>query len=113
MKFSSLYRSLLFIPITAAFIGAAEAKTLQLYILTGQSNSLGAVKGSPASAELLEQYRSDGSTKFWHNNFNKITGSSVDCNPPASSSWVLSYPRCAERSQAITTAWGRSTALPP
>ena len=45
MKFSSLYRSLLFIPITAAFIGAAEAKTLQLYILTGQSNSLGAVKG--------------------------------------------------------------------
>lgn len=45
MKFSSLYRSLLFIPITAAFIGAAEAKTLQLYILTGQSNSLGAVQG--------------------------------------------------------------------
>lgn len=93
MKFSSLYRSLLFIPITAAFIGAAEAKTLQLYILTGQSNSLGAVKGSPASAELLEQYRSDGSTKFWHNNFNKITGSSVDCNPPASSSWGSVVPQ--------------------
>ena len=93
MKFSSLYRSLLFIPITAAFIGAAEAKTLQLYILTGQSNSLGAVKGSPASAELLAQYSSDGSTKFWHNNFNKITGSSVDCNPPASSSWGSVVPQ--------------------
>ncbi|MFR4416274.1 MAG: sialate O-acetylesterase [Akkermansia sp.] len=89
---ASLYRSLLFIPITAAFIGAAEAKTLQLYILTGQSNSLGAVKGSPASMDA-------GTVQVrwkhlpWHNNFNKITGSSVDCNPPASSSWGSIVPQ--------------------
>lgn len=93
MKLSSFYRSLLFLPMAAAVIGAAEAKTLQLYILTGQSNSLGAVKGSPASAELLEQYKSDGTTKFWHNNFNKDTGNSVDYNPSASTSWGAVIPQ--------------------
>lgn len=87
MKPTPFCRSLLYACLAAALISAAEAKTLQLYILTGQSNSLGAVKGSPASAELLEQYKSDGSTKFWHNNFNKNTGNSVDYNPPPSSSW--------------------------
>ena len=87
MKPTPFCRSLLYACLAAALISAAEAKTLQLYILTGQSNSLGAVKGSPASVEMLEQYKSDGSTKFWHNNFNKNTGNSVDYNPPPSSSW--------------------------
>ena len=34
--------------------------TNHVYILTGQSNSLGAVKGSPASPEQLEKYSSKG-----------------------------------------------------
>ena len=53
MKPTPFCRSLLYACLAAALISAAEAKTLQLYILTGQSNSLGAVKGSPSSSELL------------------------------------------------------------
>ena len=46
---------------TATIGAAAQAteesgKTLHVYILTGQSNSLGAVKGDPASAETLAYY---------------------------------------------------------
>lgn len=93
MKLFPSCRGLVHVCLAAALVSVAEAKTLQLYILTGQSNSLGAVKGSPASAELLEQYKSDGSTKFWHNNFNKNTGGSVDYNPPASSSWGSVVPQ--------------------
>lgn len=87
MTFFSLRRTILFLPLACLLSAPAEAKTLQLYILTGQSNSLGAVKGSPASPALLEQYKSNGSTKFWHNNFNKDSGNSVDYQPQASSSW--------------------------
>lgn len=36
---------------------AAEG-TLKLFILTGQSNALGAVKSSPLSPELLDTYKS-------------------------------------------------------
>lgn len=75
------------------FTGFGQGKTLQLYILTGQSNSLGAVKDSPASAELLEQYKSDGTTKFWHTNFNKNSGRPVDFNPPPSTSWESIVPQ--------------------
>lgn len=108
MKPTPFCRSLLYACLAAALISAAEAKTLQLYILTGQSNSLGAVKGSPASAELLEQYKSDGSTKFWHNNFNKIRAipwiTILHPLPPG----APSLPRYAERPPVLTTAWGRS-----
>ena len=107
MKLSLLCRGLLYIPLAAALIGTANAKTLQLYILTGQSNSLGAVKDSPASAELLEQYKSDGSTKFWHNNFNKDSGNSVDYNPAASSSWGSVVPQvCAAGQQGYYNCMG-------
>ena len=68
-------------------ISQSEAKTLYLYVLTGQSNSLGAVKGTPASEELLNQYQSNGTTQFWHNNFNKDSGISNDKNPPSSTEW--------------------------
>lgn len=93
MVLSSLCRTILLLPLAIALFGAAEAKTLQLYILTGQSNSLGSVKGSPASSALLEQYKSNGSTRFWHNNFNKDSGNSVDYQPPASSSWGAVTPQ--------------------
>ena len=93
MTLPSLCRTILFLPLAAALFASAEAKTLQLYILTGQSNSLGAVKGSPASSALLDQYKSNGSTRFWHNNFNKDSGNSVDYQPPASSSWGAVTPQ--------------------
>ena len=62
---------------TATFAAAAQAadetgKTLHVYILTGQSNSLGAVKGDPASAETLGYYSTDKggseSVKMWDGN---------------------------------------------
>lgn len=93
MTLPSLCRTILFLPLAAALFASAEAKTLQLYILTGQSNSLGAVKGSPASSALLDQYKSNGSTRFWHNNFNKDSGNSVDYQPQASSSWGTVTPQ--------------------
>lgn len=43
-----------------------------VYILTGQSNSLGAVKGSPASPEQLEKYSSKG--MLWNGNMVRDTG---------------------------------------
>lgn len=93
MTFPSLCRAILFLPLAALLFAPAEAKTLQLYILTGQSNSLGAVKGSPAPSALLERYKSNGSTRFWHNNFNKDSGNSVDYQPQASSSWGTVTPQ--------------------
>lgn len=62
---------------TATFAAAAQSaeetgKTLHVYILTGQSNSLGAVKGDPASAETLGYYSTDKggseSVKMWDGN---------------------------------------------
>ncbi len=46
------------------FASESAGKVLHLYLLTGQSNSLGSVKGDPASAELLAQYSSD--VQFWN-----------------------------------------------
>lgn len=48
--------------------GAADtSQTLHVYILTGQSNSQGAVYNNPASAEQLAAYRSDAI--MWNGNF--------------------------------------------
>ncbi|MCQ2366469.1 MAG: hypothetical protein MJ056_04835 [Akkermansia sp.] len=47
-------------------------KVFHAYILTGQSNSLGAVKGSPASAAMREKYKSTG--LLWNGNMNKDGG---------------------------------------
>lgn len=66
---------------------AAEPSTLHVYILTGQSNSLGSVKGSPASAELLEQYRS--SVLMWNGNMTQSTGVCFEKNP----SWQTVAPQ--------------------
>ncbi len=61
---------------------ACSAKELKIFLLTGQSNSLGAVKGSPASPELLKKYES-GKTLYWHENFGQREG----VFPGASTSW--------------------------
>ncbi len=53
--------------------------TNHVYILTGQSNSLGAVKGSPASPEQLEKYSSKG--MLWNGNMVRDTGECFDHNP--------------------------------
>lgn len=88
------------------FTCLGHAKTLQLYILTGQSNSLGAVKGSLANAGLLNQYKSDGTTKFWHNNFNKNSGQSVDVNPPSSTAWGTIVPQVCGSSTSSYNCMG-------
>lgn len=45
---------------------------LHLYVLTGQSNSLGSVKGDPASPEMLDTYKS--SVQMWNGNMGKGGG---------------------------------------
>ena len=55
MRFSflfSLLAALMLVPMVSA-------KTLRVYILTGQSNSLGAVKGDPLPDELLQVYSTE------------------------------------------------------
>lgn len=61
---------------------ACSAKELKIFLLTGQSNSLGAVKGNPASPELLKKYE-PGKTLYWHENFGQREG----VFPGASTSW--------------------------
>lgn len=51
----------------------ASARELKIFLLTGQSNSLGAVKGSPASPELLKKYEPK-KTLYWHENFGQREG---------------------------------------
>ncbi len=61
-----------------------------VYILTGQSNSLGAVKGSPASEEQLEHYKSSG--KLWNGNMNRDSGECFESSPE----WVSVAPQVPE-----------------
>ena len=68
-------------------VAAAQAETSHVYILTGQSNSLGAVKGTPASAEQLERYKSDG--LLWNGNMVRSTGEKYEKNP----SWTTVAPQ--------------------
>lgn len=56
----------------------AKEPPRQAYILTGQSNSLGAVKGSPASPELLQQYES--TARLWNGNMNRDSGECFEKN---------------------------------
>jgi len=58
---------------------AAEGSTMHLYFLTGQSNSLGAVKGSPATPDQLAQYASTG--QLWNGNMNQSTGALYESQP--------------------------------
>lgn len=66
----------------ACSVSMASAKELKVFLLTGQSNSLGAVKGSPASPELLEKYEPQ-TTLYWHENFGQREG----VFPGASTAW--------------------------
>ncbi len=68
MRLQTLVCSALFICL-ASSLRAAPAP---LYILTGQSNSLGAVKGSPASPDMLKRYQS--SALLWNGNMNRDSG---------------------------------------
>ena len=63
-----------------ALLGSAPAAEMHhVYILTGQSNSLGAVKGTPATAEQLERYGSKG--RLWNGNMVRDTGVCFDTSP--------------------------------
>ena len=64
------------------FFSVCSAKELKIFLLTGQSNSLGAVKGNPASPELLKKYEPK-ETLYWHENFGQREG----VFPGASTSW--------------------------
>lgn len=70
----------------AAALPTAAAKNY-VYILTGQSNSLGAVKGSPATDAMLERYRS--SAKLWNGNMVRDTGVCFEKSP----AWVQVAPQ--------------------
>ena len=63
----------------AAMLGMASAASNYVYILTGQSNSLGAVKGSPASSETLDRYSSHG--LLWNGNMKRDSGECFELNP--------------------------------
>ncbi len=59
-----------------------EARDLKIFLLTGQSNSLGAVKGTPAPPDLLVTYKPE-KTMYWHENFGQKEG----VFPGASKEW--------------------------
>lgn len=63
----------------AGALADAPAAGWHIFLLTGQSNSLGAVKGSPAPPELLEKYRSEA--KMWNGNMVRDTGVCFEKNP--------------------------------
>ena len=75
--------SLLFL----CLVSVCSEKELKIFLLTGQSNSLGAVKGSPASPELLKKYEPKN-TLYWNENFGQREG----VFPGASTSWEQGRP---------------------
>lgn len=75
MKFP-LACSLLLLTCLCSVLAAAPAP---LYIVTGQSNSLGAVKGTPAPSALLERYQS--SAYLWNGNMNRDSGECFEKQP--------------------------------
>ncbi len=66
---------------------AGTGKILNLYVLTGQSNSLGAVKGSPLSDAMIQSHATTSDqVKFWHENFSEngtLDGASTAWNAVA------------------------------
>lgn len=66
-----------------------------VYILTGQSNSLGAVKGSPATAEQLERYASE--CLLWSGNMERDSGKPFDASP----SWQKVAPQLPSYSGSL------------
>ncbi len=86
--YNPLSRTLLIASIMAGSLCCAEDKTLKVYLLTGQSNSLGAVKQDPASAQLLSRYATSGDDAplYWQRN--------IASNVPAgeSTSWGTVQP---------------------
>lgn len=77
----------LFAGVCALLGGPVAAGANYVYILTGQSNSLGAVKGSPATPEQLERYA--GEAQLWSGNMERDTGKPFDTNP----TWVTVAPQ--------------------
>lgn len=73
----------------------AQAAENFVYILTGQSNSLGAVKGSPATVEQLNRYESHG--LLWSGNMERDTGKPFDANP----SWQKVQPQLPRYSGSL------------
>ncbi len=63
----------------AGALADTPAAGRHIFLLTGQSNSLGAVKGTPASPELLAKYRSEA--KMWNGNMVRDTGVCFEKNP--------------------------------
>ena len=79
-------RGLLFSVLAWVLCLSAQAGNY-VYILTGQSNSLGAVKGTPATPEMLQRYASEG--LLWNGNMVRDTGECFEKNP----SWQVVAPQ--------------------
>lgn len=78
---------LLLLGLALAAVAPPAAAKNYVYILTGQSNSLGAVKGSPATDAMLERFSS--SAKLWNGNMVRDTGVCFEKSP----AWVQVAPQ--------------------
>lgn len=74
-----IMRSLIPALAAALLLSSTAIADNYVYILTGQSNSLGAVKGSPADEEMLEAYASKG--QMWNGNMVRNTGECFETSP--------------------------------
>ncbi|MEG1552829.1 MAG: sialate O-acetylesterase [Kiritimatiellia bacterium] len=75
--------------LTVCFGALLPAKTLHVYLLTGQSNSLGAIKGN--HAEIVRMRPTPSKILFWQENF----GSFVRTDPPHTPQWEKVRPQKA------------------
>ena len=73
------------LPVSA--VAADKGADVHVFLLTGQSNSLGAVKGTPAPQELLDKYRSQA--EMWNGNMVRDTGVCFEKTP----AWVPVAPQ--------------------
>lgn len=83
---------------------ALTGKTLHVYILTGQSNSLGAIKGNPAAPERLRP--APERLRFWQANF----GSYNRVTPPHIPHWEKVRPQRAAQ-EVMGPEYGFAQAL--
>ncbi|MDO5450323.1 MAG: sialate O-acetylesterase, partial [Akkermansia sp.] len=90
--------------------GAADEQskgTLHIYVLTGQSNSLGAVKGSPLSAERLDAYKSQGVLMWDANMAGGLSGSAEMATAwkDAGKTWFALQPARTPGTNVTGTPW--------
>lgn len=86
--------------VATALLSPASASELHVYLLTGQSNSLGAVKGDPLPDELLREYSTEKGGKpvlMWNGNMSgSVSANEASKNlvvPDAGKQWEVVAPQ--------------------